>query len=254
MRALLLCLVALSCFAQTTFDVASIKPNLSGVEGGSIRLTPGGRLVARNASLRQLISAADDVRDFQLFGGPPWMASDRFDIEAKAAGDPDQDRISLMLQALLADRFRLTVHREKRELPIYRLTVAKGGSKLQPSKADQCTPMIPPPAQFDPATLRPCGGFNTNVGMMLGGSVSAARLAAALSRTLGRTVVDETSLGGSYDVSLHWTPDEAPPAVDNSADPSLFTALQEQLGLRLESAKGPVEVLIVDRAEKPSEN
>ena len=89
---------------------------------------------------------------------------------------------------------------------------------------------------------------------MLGGAVSAARLATALSRTLGRTVVDETSLGGSYDVSLHWTPDDAQPAADNPTDPSLFTALQEQLGLRLESARGPVEVLVVDQAEKPSEN
>ncbi len=254
MRASLLFLVALSCTAQTTFDVASIKPNLSGAQGGSVRLFPGGRLVAQNASLRQLITAAYDVRDFQLFGGPPWMASDRFDIEAKVGGTPAPEQMSQLLQALLGDRFRLTVHREKRDLPIYRLTVAKGGSKLQPSKVDQCTPMIPPPAQFDPATLRPCGGFNTNGGMMLGGAVSAARLATALSRILARTVVDETSLGGSYDISLHWTPDDAQPAADNSADPSLFTALQEQLGLRLESARGQVEILVVDRAEKLSEN
>jgi uncharacterized protein (TIGR03435 family) len=252
MRAFLLCFVALSCLAQTTFDVVSIKPNLSGAEGGSIRLTPGGRLVAQNASLRQLITTAYDVRDFQLFGGPSWMASERFDIEAKAAGNPTQDQISQMLQALLADRFSLTVHREKKEVPIYRLTVAKGGSKLPPAKAE-CTPMVPPPAKFDPATLRPCGGFNSNVGMMLGGAVSTTKLAASLSRTLGRTVVDETGLSGSFDVSLHWTPD-AQPQTANSSDPDFFTAIQEQLGLRLESGRGPVEVLVVDQAERPSQN
>lgn len=212
MRVVVLCLVSSFCIAQTAFDVASIKPNLSGAEGGSIRLTPGGRLVAQNASLRQLITAAYDVRDFQL-----------------------------------------KVHREKRELPIYRLIVAKGGSKLQPAKA-VCTPMIPPPTKFDPATLRPCGGFNNNIGMMLGGAVSTAKLGSALSRILGRTVVDKTELNGSYDISLHWTPDDAQAPAADLADPSFFTALQEQLGLRLESGRGPVEVLVVDQSEKPSEN
>ncbi len=252
MRALILSLVSSCCIAQTAFDVASIKPNLSGAEGGSIRLTPGGRLVAQNASLRQLITAAWDVRDFQLFGGPPWMASGRFDIEARAGGNPAPEQMSQMLQTVLADRFQLKVHREKKDLSIYRLTFAKGGSKLQPAKAE-CTPMIPPPTTFDPATLRPCGGFNSNIGMMLGGAVSTAKFAATLSRILGRTVVDETALDGSYDISLHWTPDDAPSPA-NSADPSFFTALQEQLGLRLESGRGPVEVLVVDQAEKPSEN
>lgn len=255
MRVCVLCLVASFSVAQTRFDVASVKQNLSSVEGGSVRLTPGGRLVARNAPLRLLISAAYDVRDFQLFGGPAWMASDHFDIEAKTAGNPTQEQISQMLQGLLADRFHLMVHRETRELPIYRLLVAKGGSRLQPAKEGQCTSMVPPPAKFDPATLRPCGGFNSNVGMMLGGSVATAKLAAALSRTLGRTVMDETGLEGSYDISLHWTPDDTLPAAANASnDPSFFTALQEQLGLRLEPGKGPVEVLVVDRAEKPSQN
>lgn len=255
MRACLFCLVASFCVAQTTFDVASVRQNLSGAEGGSVRLTPGGRLVARNAPLRLLISAAYDVRDFQLFGGPAWMASDHFDIEAKIAGNPAQEQMSRLLQTLLSDRFQLRVHREKRELPVYRLLVAKGGSKLQPAKEGQCTPMNPPPEKFDPATLRPCGGFNNNIGMMLGGSVAPAKLAAGLSRTLGRTVVDETGLTGSYDINLHWNPDDTLPAVaDRSADPSFFTALQEQLGLTLEAGKGPVEVLVVDQAEKPSEN
>lgn len=254
MRACILFLLASLGTAQTTFEVASVKPNLSGAQGGSVRLTPGGRLVAQNAPMRMLITAAYDVRDFQLLGGPAWMASERFDIEAKAAGNPSQDQISQMLQALLAERFQLMVHRETRELPIYRLMVAKGGSKLQAAKAGECTPMVPPPARFDPATLRPCGGFNNNVGMMLGGRVAMAKLASGLSRTLGRTVVDETGLSGSYDIELRWTPDDAQPAPDSAAPPSFFTAIQEQLGLRLESGRGPVEVLVVDRVERPTGN
>jgi uncharacterized protein (TIGR03435 family) len=255
-----------AAIAQTAdhpvFDVASVKPNVSGAAGGSVRIHPGGRLVAQNAPLRLLIGAAYDVRDFQLFGGPGWVNSEHYDIEAKAQNDaPAEEMISQMLRSLLADRFHLIVHRETRELPVYRLSVAKGGNKLQPAIGGGCTPMIPPPnpTQIDPATFRPCGGFNTTTGMMRGGSVAMARFAIALSRILGRTVTDETGLGGSYDVNLRWTPDETQalqtpqPVVDSTA-PSLFTAIQEQLGLRLESGKGPVEVLVIDQAEKPLGN
>jgi uncharacterized protein (TIGR03435 family) len=247
---------------QPAFDIASVKPNASGAFGGSVRITPGGRLVAQNAPLRLLLDAAYDVRDFQLFGGPPWLTADHYDIEAKTQADaPSEQLISLMLRALLADRFHLVAHRETRDLPIYRLIVAKGGDKLKPAIGGGCTPMIPPPnpAQIDPATFRPCGGFNTATGMMMGGSVGMPRLAIALSRVLGRTVTDETGLTGTYDVNLRWTPDETQslqtpqPLLDPLA-PSLFTAIQEQLGLRLESGKGPVEVLVIDNAEKPSEN
>ncbi len=157
------------------------------------------------------------------------MTSDRFDIEAKAAEDATPDQMSRKLQVLLADRFGLIVHRETRQLPIYHLLVAKGGSKLETAKQNVCTPMVPPPAQIDPATLRPCGGFNSESGMMLGGSVSTARLAVSLSRLLGRTVVDETGLVGSYDISLRWTPDDAAQGGEISTFPSLFTAIEERL-------------------------
>jgi uncharacterized protein (TIGR03435 family) len=247
---------------QPVFDVTSVKQNVSGAMGGSVRIFPGGRLVAQNAPLRLLIGAAYDVRDFQLIGGPGWINSEHYDIEARAPGDaPTEQMISQMLRGLLADRFHLTVHRETRELPVYRLSVIKGGNKLEAAVGGNCTPMIPPPnpAQIDPNTFRPCGGFNTTTGMLRGGSVTLARLAIALSRILGRTVIDETSLGGTYDVNLRWTPDETQalqtpqPAIDSAA-PSLFTGLQEQLGLQLESGKGPVEVLVIDQAEKPSGN
>lgn len=194
--------------------------------------------------------------------GPAWLNSEHYDIEAKAQTDSATERmISQMLEGLLSDRFHLMAHREIRELPLYRLSVVKGGNKLEPAVGGGCTPMIPPPnpARIDPATFRPCGGFNTLASMLRGGSVGMARLAIVLSRILGRTVTDETGLGGTYDVSLRWTPDETQalqtpqPIVDPTA-PLLFTAIQEQLGLRLESGKGPVEVLVIDQAEKPSGN
>lgn len=266
-RFLLGLLVALfPSFAQTAdhlaFEVVSVKPNFSGAAGGSVRITPGGRLVAQNATLRVLIGSAYDVRDFQLFGGPDWVKAEHYDIEAKAQNDaPTEQMISLMLRGLLADRFRLITHRETRDLPVYRLVIAKGGNKLKPAVGGNCTPMVPPPnpSQIDPNTFRPCSGFNTVNGMLRGGRVGMERLAIALSRILGRTVIDDTGLTGTYDVNLLWKPDETQalqiplPVVDPSA-PSLFTAIQEQLGLRLESGKGPVEVLVIDAAEKPSVN
>ena len=168
-----------------------------------------------------------------------------------------------MLQVLLADRFHLVVHYETKELPVYRLLKAKGGPKLSQSREGGCTPMIPPPLHPDPATLRPCGGFNMSRNFMFGGGVSVEKLAVSLSRVLGQTVLDQTGIEGLYDIDLRWTPggtqaflSPANPSEVKSDDsgPSLFTAIQEQVGLRLEAGRGSVDVLVIDRAEHPSAN
>jgi uncharacterized protein (TIGR03435 family) len=177
-----------------------------------------------------------------------------------------------MLQALLADRFQLTLHRETKELPIYALVMARKDGKLGPrlteSKEGGCTmpdptKPPPPPEPGKPATLG-CGGMMMSPRRLTASSVPLANLAPTLSRMLGRTVVDKTGLAGKFDISLEWTPDEtqaiqlppdAPkPLPSDGSGPSIFTALQEQLGLKLESQKGPVEIFVIERAEKPSEN
>lgn len=250
------------------FDVAAIKPDNSGANFLGIRVVPGGGLRAVNATLRSLISEAYQVRDFEVSGGPAWLGSARYDIEAKGQVEPGSQQqtglqVMVMLQALLADRFQLRIHRETKEMPIYGLLVDKNGPKLEASRGvcfDPAAGVPPPPTLPGQAPSRPCGGFNNSSNQMSGASVGMSRFAANLSRFTGRTVVDRTGLRGTYDIALRWTPYEGqawlptgPPPADDS-QPSIFAAVQEQLGLRLESQRGPVEVLVIDRAEKPSEN
>lgn len=251
------------------FDVASIKPNNSGANYLGIRVVPDG-LKAVNATLRSLISEAYQVRGFEISGGSAWLDSARFDIDAKGqvepGGSPIQTglQVMTMLQALLADRFQLRVHRETKEMPIYALLVAKNGPKLQASREacfDPAAGIPPPPTLPGQSPSRPCGGFNNSSSQMLGARVEMSRFAANLARFTGRTVVDKTGLKETYDIALRWRPEEGqaflaptePQPADDSR-PSIFTAVQEQLGLRLESQRGPVEVLVVDSAERPSGN
>jgi len=225
-------------------------------------------------SLKLLIQQAYDVRDFQISGGPGWITSDRYAIEAKSldtpAGPPPdfmkmsederkkiQERTRQMIQGLLADRFQLKVHHETKELPIYALVVGKGGSKLKEIGSTSDPSMKP-------------GMMRMGIGQLTGSQVPLAFLVQNISQMVGRTVVDLTGLKGNYDFELKWTPDvgqgggpfggpppppgvEGPPPPDPNG-PTLFTALQEQLGLKLESTKGPVDIIVIDRVEKPSEN
>jgi uncharacterized protein (TIGR03435 family) len=253
------------------FEVASIKLH-PGV-GNLVRIQPfpGGRLVVENFSLRMLMQNAYSVQPFQISGGPDWINSERYDVEAKAYGSPSGEQMTgAMLQALLEDRFKLTIHRETRPLPVYELTVAKGGAKLRHSREGSCTPY-----SMDSAPLSPirspgqpnstyCGfrgfgveGLDRKLEMA---GVSMAELATSLSRSeLRRTVIDKTGLAGTFDVNLHWSIDPAQAMPGASADPnstsaSIFAGIQEQLGLKLESSKGPVEVLVIDHVERPSSN
>jgi uncharacterized protein (TIGR03435 family) len=254
------------------FDVASVKPDDRG--GRTLIQALPGRLVMTNFPLRRLILLAYGVQDYQLSGDPNWAVSEHYDIEAKANGATSvQEMEGPMLQALLESRFRLVLHRETRQLPIYELTVARGGAKLTPSKEGSCVPYRtdspPPPASPDGPHTNYCGfriGADGQNRTLDGAGVSMALLATNLSRTynsnLGRNVMDGTGLSGLFDVHLNWTIDDligtGPTASDGLAGGltgvSLLTALQEQLGLKLESVKGPVEVLVIDRVERPSEN
>jgi len=262
-----------------TFDVASVKPNKSGVMGTRIMFQPGGRFTADNITLKMLIRLAYDVQDFQISGGPAWITSDKYDLEARAEEGPqgdmrsmteeqrkaEMDRRRQMIQALLADRFKLTLHKESKEAPIYALVVAKNGIKIKELPPEEQKPSDPKDTPDKPDPKHPGrGGMRMGRGELTGQGIKLSFLAEALSNQVGRTVIDKTGLKGDYSFELKWTPDEshdlgfkspgdAPPPSDANG-PSVFTALQEQLGLKLESEKGPVDLLVIDHAEKASEN
>lgn len=237
------------------FDVASIKPNHSGNPIMQFQPGPEGNFTASNCSLRLLIRYAYDMQPFQLVGGPGWVTSDRYDIAAKAAGNPPLPGLQAMLQRLLEDRFQLKYHSETREADGYALVVSKPG-KLRESEPGDC----PPPSS---GPHPPCGGLRNSPGNTFGYKLTSADLAGSLAFFLRRFVVDRTGLTGKYDVELEWMPDPdpssaLPPDVDRPSvatdRPSIFTALQEQLGLKLEATKGPLRVLVIDHIERPTEN
>jgi uncharacterized protein (TIGR03435 family) len=255
--------------AQPQFEVASVKPAAPGGRGIFVRVNPGGRLTVNNMSLKDMIVFAYRIQPFQISGGPSWMDSTRFDVEAKPDHSPKPDELPQMMQALLADRFQLVIRRETKDLPIYALVLARKDGKLGPKMVeptkDSCVefdPLKGPPLAPDP-NRRMCGGSRMGMNQYSGTSVQLDFFIHALSRTLQRPVENRTGLTGKYDITLEWTPDETqlaglPPDVPkpnfDPAGPAIFTAIQEQLGLKLESAKGPVEVFVIERAEKPTEN
>jgi uncharacterized protein (TIGR03435 family) len=245
--------------ARPEFEVASVKPTDG--EGGSFGVGVDAAN-EKNVSLKVMIAVAYRVQDFQITGGPRWLESDRFDVEAKAAGKVGTDQVRLMLQSLLEDRFQLRFHRETRRGPVYALVVAKGGPKLKLS-ADQTSPDVNGPSPAGAGLNR--GVIRLGSGSMMGNAAVFPLFTQLLSQRLERPVVDRTNLKGRYDFQLEWTPglgeNPSGPGGDTplAAEPtegrtSIFTALQEQLGLKLESAKGPVEMFVIDRADKPSQN
>ena len=256
--------------ADLTFEVASVKPNKSGDGRVLLGLQPGGRFTATNVPARLLLRQAYNVQDFQIVGGPDWLGSDRFDVIAKApGGDYNGEQMRPMLRALLAERFKLTAHNETREMPVYVLMKARSdgklGAKLTPAAVDCAAARGrrgggPPPAPPQPGQRIECG-FMIGLGRMSAGGMPILELARTLSQQVGRVVLDKTELTGNYDFELTYAPQQlggpapllngAPAPVDPDA-PSLFTALQEQLGLKLDTQRGPVEVLVIDRVEQPT--
>jgi uncharacterized protein (TIGR03435 family) len=258
----ILLVLATALLAQE-FDVASIKPSpppsvtytIGGVAYApkSFRFTPGGGLQTTGSTLKDLIVLAYDVLPNRTQGGPPWAAVDRYDVTAKVIegeGDPATftgaerqkwtERIRLRTRAMLASRFNLAVHLETREFAMYELHVDKNRPKADALKESSATSGI---------------SFRGNVMLSNGGDMH--ELVSLLSSQLQKPVVDKTGLTGQYDFTLRWDAEQlslVPGTPTGDKFPSIFTALREQLGLRLDSTKGPLEVLVIDRAEKPSEN
>jgi uncharacterized protein (TIGR03435 family) len=251
----------------TGFEVASIRLNS---DNGPQRLDLFPQFRAQNVTLKDLFLLAYDVKAFQVSGGPSWFGSDRYDISAKMAGVPSPGRDAMILQRrrlqmLLHQRFALAVRHETKELPVYVLTVAKGGPKLKGSACTEGDPKNPAPAPGK-TIMDYCGSSGFSRGRFEASSATIADVAKALSNLLGRAVVDKTGIDGTFHVVLTFAIDDttrrfpdAPTGADNPAAaddgvPNIFTAIQEQLGLKLESGRGPVDVMVIDHVEKPSEN
>jgi len=219
------------------FEVASIKRNLSTGTNTQIQVS-GGRLTVTNGSAKTLIRNAYGILSFQLANEPRWLDGEMYDIVAVSGRREEisPDGLKAMLRQLLADRFKLKTHWETRETSVYALVVAKDGPKFQESA----------PAREPSINTRK----EPNRVLMKGGNEPISILASNLGNQLGRIVLDQTGLAGVYDWVLEWDPDPT----TASTRPSLFDALREQLGLRLEAQKGPMETLVIDRVERPSEN
>jgi uncharacterized protein (TIGR03435 family) len=226
---------------------------------------PGGRLIARNNAVLNFITNAYGVPYYTVIGGPEWMRVDRYNLEAKADGEPSRAEMMLMLQALLAERFQFRMHRETKELPAYVLTVARGGAKLTPSKDGSCVDRSPENRNSLPATEKRPGCGNNNLSsrgatppnmMWTAVRVDMASVTGALAIFFRRPVVDRTGLMGFFDIRLELPPVQPATTDAGALDPgvSVFTVLQEQLGLRVEEGRGPVEVLVVDGIQRPTED
>lgn len=226
--------------AQTSaFEVASIKLNLTDSHASSAGTDPGGKFNATNLSLKDLIAYAYGMRDIQITGVPRELDSVKYDIVARAntPKEMSRDEVSPFVQALLADRFRLRVHRETKEGSVYALVLAKSGPKLTAHTGTSGVTGIGSSS----------GSGKTSIE---GSKAGMAGLVDHLAGKVGRPVIDKTGLTGEYDFRLEWASEQAA----DSTLPSLFTAIQEQLGLKLESTKGPVAMIVVDSASKASEN
>ena len=259
LKAAILLLVAQSCLAQSvptmaadadpTFEVATIKPSQPDEQRSVV--VQGTRLVTADTSLVDLMMFAYGVHPLQIVDGPEWLKTEKFDVVVQPSlpGRPSTAQMRSIVQKLLADHFKLALHHAQRELPVYRIVTAKGGPKLTPSTKEE-------------------QGNNTaaigiTAGRMTVSNATLSEFASLMQRyvRLDRPIVDHTGIAGKYDFKLSWTPDfsqfdgNPPGPVRNDENaPSLYTAIQEQLGLKLEAVKEPADVLVIDHVEKPSEN
>jgi uncharacterized protein (TIGR03435 family) len=242
------------------FDVASIRLHSSSDPlTNRFQLGRGGKFTASNCSLRVLTTWAFDVLQSQVAGAPGWFASDGWDIAAASGRDAQSDEIRMMVQRLLEDRFRLRYHWETKEAPVYDLVVTKAGRLHENLVRGDCPAVVSaaPDARAGAFPDAPCGALMNSPGHTQGNKLTAGELAGSLSFFLNRPVLDKTGLTGKYDVELRWTPERIllqPSTLPDGAPPSIFTAIQEQLGLKLESGKGPVRLLVIEHLERPSDN
>ena len=246
--ALLLMPVSVPLVAQNkaTFEVATIKRNVTLNGEGGMRVEAGGRFIAANVPVLWLMASGYSesmgaMRPEQIIGGPPWVQSERYDISAKAADPSDTssfEKARLLLRALLENRFQLRTHREQRPMSIYALVRARADGALGP-KFRQSTPDC----------SAKCGFAGGPIGRVKAGAITMDLLAQLLATASGRIVADRTGLKGGFEIDLEYSPDQT-----STDKPSIFTAVQEQLGLKLESARAPVDVVVIDHIERPSEN
>ena len=269
--------------AAPVFEVASVRRSADApFSFPGLMLQPGGRATSPGTSVRQLILVAYGLQDIQLSGGPSWISSDLYAVDARAGADATRASVRLMLKSLLAERFHFVAHLEKRELPALALVLAdrngklgprllRSGPECAPVKAPEGVPLPPPPppgpgpgftAVLPQDPLGPTCGFVLFPGWLSGRRLTMAHLVAPLTQLTRRPVVDETGLAGEFDVDVTFMPDQpvtlnggaAPPSLAQSDRPSLVTAIQEDLGLKLEARRRDVEVLVIERIERPSEN
>ena len=234
-----------------TFEVASVKRNTSANERASLTINAG-RLTLRNGPLRAIIQSAFSLQAFQVLGGPDWIDTDRWDVTAKAEAGAERQPMGPMMQSLLADRFKLVMHKETRDLPRYALVFARQdhafGPQLHASSTD-CETAVnaviartgrPPSPDAPPL----CGIRSLSGHVELNATRISPNFVRALATITGRSVVDTTGLTGLFDADLTWS--------DGDEGPSLYTAIQNQLGLKLETDRGPIEVLVIDHVERPA--
>jgi uncharacterized protein (TIGR03435 family) len=246
--------LARTLYAQQTdgakFDVVSIKRSTSGEQGGKNGLDPGA-YTGINVTVRRIIALAyQPMPNAQIDEGPDWIRTERFDVQARFTGAPSRPQLQQMLRMMLADRFKLRTHVASRPTPVFALAVLKAGAlgpALKRSGIDCSNPAQRPPAS---AGVPSCA-FQYTDGLIRGRGVTLDQIAAEI--TAGRTVVNRTGLDGFFDVDLRWTPDASAPPADD-APPTLTTALREQLGLRLDAVTLPLEHLVIDSVERPTQN
>ncbi|HEX3747338.1 MAG TPA: M56 family metallopeptidase [Bryobacteraceae bacterium] len=270
LAAVLVAAASFSLLAQETprpsFQVASVKRNtVVNLRRKAISPKPGGQLAAENAPLLLLIQNAYHVQAYQVVGGPNWIQTDGYDIEAKPDRPATVQESLLMLQSLLADRFKLSLHRETKQLPVFAMGGAKGSFHPPAPKDATCGDQDGPPL---PGTV-PCGKVRISISpaglQMDGGNAPMAEFVRVLAVAFNRPVIDETAFAGKLDVHLVFTPDDnlqglpmpvpdEPARATDPNKPNIFAALQEQMGLKLTPSKGPVEVLVIDHVERPTAN
>jgi uncharacterized protein (TIGR03435 family) len=248
------------------FELASIKPSVPGATDMGISGAAPDQFRTVNAPLERIILYAFGRRDYQLVGGPDWIRIERFDITAKYPPDHSAAQVPAMVRALLEDRFKLKTHTETREGPVYALVLARADGRLGPdlkrSDVDCAAELAKATGIRTIMPGTPCAAAQYGEGrdrLIWGGNRTMAQLAAMLSAGAGRDVVDRTGLTGTFDVRLRWRPDAGlttPPDAQLTPDAgvSLFTAVQEQLGLKLESSRAPQEMLVIDSVERPTPN